>query len=303
MVIGVIIVTFNRLEKLKIALQSFEAQISKPQYIIVVNNASTDGTKEFLTKWKQEKSDYEREVYTNNTNEGGSGGFYRGFTLALQKDAEWIWASDDDAFPEETALAEAEKYIKSIDATNYSAICGCVINNGIIDVVHRKNIYQKGLRIIEESVDEREYSKKSFPINAFSYVGAIISKNKMRQVGVTKKDYFIWFDDNEHALRLSAVGKIDCVPSIRIHHDDAGSQTALWKAYYGMRNKIDMFRKNFSPLSVELFCVRWALPIWKRKILRCPRDIDPLYWAGIKDAKKGKLGVHSCYRPGYKSEK
>ena len=44
MKVGVVIVTFNRLEKLKLALESFKSQTYLPSYVLVVNNASTDGT-------------------------------------------------------------------------------------------------------------------------------------------------------------------------------------------------------------------------------------------------------------------
>ena len=42
--IGVVIVTYNRLNKLKIALEKFENQTKKQSYVLVVNNASNDGT-------------------------------------------------------------------------------------------------------------------------------------------------------------------------------------------------------------------------------------------------------------------
>ena len=45
--IGCVIVTFNRLEKLKKALAAYDKQEVKPKYIVVVDNASTDGTNVF----------------------------------------------------------------------------------------------------------------------------------------------------------------------------------------------------------------------------------------------------------------
>ena len=45
MKIGVVLVTYNRLEKLKIALKSYEEQTVLPKYILVVNNNSNDGTR------------------------------------------------------------------------------------------------------------------------------------------------------------------------------------------------------------------------------------------------------------------
>ena len=47
------------LEKLKIALKSYEKQSFKPQYILVVNNNSTDGTLEYLKEWKSKNNKIE----------------------------------------------------------------------------------------------------------------------------------------------------------------------------------------------------------------------------------------------------
>lgn len=46
--ISIVVLTYNRLEALKTCLSCLEARTSEPHEIIVVNNASTDGTREFL---------------------------------------------------------------------------------------------------------------------------------------------------------------------------------------------------------------------------------------------------------------
>ena len=56
--IGVVLVTFNRLEELKKAIPCYEEQTLKPKYIIVVNNCSTDGTDEYLADWIGEARPY-----------------------------------------------------------------------------------------------------------------------------------------------------------------------------------------------------------------------------------------------------
>lgn len=48
--ICVVIVTYNRLNKLQKALQSYESQTCPPHCIIVVNNNSTDGTHDYLSQ-------------------------------------------------------------------------------------------------------------------------------------------------------------------------------------------------------------------------------------------------------------
>ena len=52
--IGVVLVTYNRKEKLIKALKSYDNQSYKMKFVLVVNNASTDGTKEYLELWKNQ---------------------------------------------------------------------------------------------------------------------------------------------------------------------------------------------------------------------------------------------------------
>ena len=60
---GVVLVTYNRLDKLKIALECYEKQSYLPKNIIVVNNASTDGTKEYLDEWNGVGNDKESQSH------------------------------------------------------------------------------------------------------------------------------------------------------------------------------------------------------------------------------------------------
>ncbi len=50
--ISVVVLTYNRLERLKRCLDSIKGSTTEPHEIIVVNNASTDGTTEFLESQK-----------------------------------------------------------------------------------------------------------------------------------------------------------------------------------------------------------------------------------------------------------
>ena len=52
--ICVVIVTYNRLEKLKRALLCYVNQKYLPSCIVVVDNCSTDGTSAFLKGWCEE---------------------------------------------------------------------------------------------------------------------------------------------------------------------------------------------------------------------------------------------------------
>lgn len=312
--IGVVIVTYNRLDKLKIALDLFDKQTYKPSYILVVDNASTDLTGDFLSKWKLEWSGVEKIVITASSNSGGSGGFYTGLEAAVKMDADWIWLSDDDAFPEKNALWEAADYLYEHRSSlnGISAVCGSVINHGKLDIVHRKNMFRRGLNIIEEYIPENKYADDSFELNCFSYVGTVVNKAKLKEAGLTKKEYFIWWDDTEHSLRLSKVGKIICVPSIRIHHDigvsNAGSAKKTgygftWKTYYGFRNMADLIKCHFPGICYEYFCIKMLIKTYLQDALGKEKEWNKAVRCSLRDSRKGKLGIHQVYKPGWKPNK
>lgn len=298
MAIGVVIVTYNRIGKLKEALNAFKIQSVKLDYILVVDNASTDETSQYLENWQNEKENYDKYVITMPKNLGGSGGFYTGLKFALKLKSEWIWVSDDDAFPEKNALEVAQKYLDK----NLSAICGAVINNGEIDIDHRRNYQLDRFRLVPKSFPKEAYKKEKFEIECFSYVGTIINKEKLKIVGLTRKEYFIWMDDTEHSLRLYKVGKIICVPSIKVHHDVGNNKSDVptWKDYYGIRNTVDMYRRDFPHKYYVYYCLINLCKTTINILTNNNREYNRIKKQAILDAIHKRMGVNSVYKPGWK---
>lgn len=302
MYIGVILVTFNRLDKLKIALDAYEKQKLKPVYIIVVNNCSTDGTKQYLEEWKKERSTIKRYVVTMNKNEGGAGGFYTGLEYGMNLDSDWLWVADDDAFPKDDALNNLKLYYDSIsyeEKIGISTLCGSVINKGKIHVEHRNHLKITPLKvkIIPSSIEE--YKKRAFDIDIFSYVGTALKKEALKNAGLTEKDYFIYCDDQEHSIRMRKEGKIVCVPSCQIIHDTPGfkNKKLFWGNYYHYRNDLLMRKKHF----YSRFWMRWVKGYYRNVIKsnNVSNTERELRKAAYIDAMKGKKGLHSIYKPGW----
>lgn len=302
MSLGVVIVTFNRIEMLKKALYLFETQSKLPSYILVVNNASTDSTREYLDEWMQiEIPGLSKFVVHCENNTGGSGGFYTALSEALNLDADWIWVSDDDAFPEKNTLECAYRYINRYN--NNVAVCAKVLNNGKIDRAHRRRIKRGLFHLTEEFVEEIEYDNDYFELDEFSYVGVIINKNILSEVGVTNKDFFINQDDTEHSLRIRKKGKIVCVPTIVVNHDVGRPEkgTVNWKRYYEIRNRYFTYKNNYPARYCKVFYAETKIKYYIKKIFRLvSNDELNMYRAALKDIKTGKLGMHEIYRPGWK---
>ena len=301
--ICVVIVTYNRLKLLKKAIEKFENQKLQPNIIIIVDNASTDGTHEFLDLWKEKESAFLKIVYHSPVNEGGSGGFRLGMEIAIKQSIDWIWLSDDDAFPEEDALLNASLFLQKRSNENISAICSQVINNGKIDTVHRRNCIQKGLQIKSINAEERLYSEECFQLNCFSYVGAIINKKKLEEAGLVKSEYFIRYDDTEHSLRLSKLGEIYCVPAIKVHHDVTSDENALtWKTYYDYRNWINTIKRHFPWYCYLYYVYKLCKETIKIKFSHNRQVQYKLMKAAIHDGCCNRLGMHQVYKPGWKME-
>lgn len=301
--IGVVLVTFNRLNKLKNALTCYDKQTYKPKYIIVVNNASTDGTYQYLEKWKESDSNINKIVINCNENLGGSGGFYVGLEKAMQLElSEWIWVSDDDAYPQENAFFETNSVINNHKNEDISIVCGIVNEHGNIAKSHRKNIIREGIKIKEKPLDDEAY-KHEFTINSCTYVGSAINLQKLKEVGLPRKDYFIWYDDAEHTMRLSKVGKIICNPNIVIEHDNqisVNKKGINWMKYYGVRNSYDFYMKNFPSYLVNLKFNINLIRVFIKSISKFDFAQYKQYKQALYDAKHGFFGKSDKYFPGMK---
>ena len=96
-----VVVTHNRKELLGQCIDRLLKQREKFCDVIVVDNASTDGTQEMVMH--QYKAS--EVIYVNTgANLGGAGGFQYGVKKAVLSGYEYVWIMDDDTLPEETAL-------------------------------------------------------------------------------------------------------------------------------------------------------------------------------------------------------
>lgn len=296
-----VIVTYNRLDKLKTCLRCFAEQIDVPAELIVVNNASTDGTEAYLAEWRTRQEGFAKTVINCTENLGGSGGFYTGLAYAVTTDHEWVWVSDDDAYPDADAFHNAYAYLEGHQGQNIAAICGEVRSKGVITYSHRKTYSVKGPLVEVRYSTDADYEQEAFAINGFSYVGTIMNMDKLREAGLTDKEYFIWFDDTEHSLRMSKYGDILCIPSIKIDHDvDDSGEGLSWKHYYGYRNNILLHKRHFPGMPGHFFVFKQMIMAVYLTLFSKNPELVQLFRKALKDGRSGVEGKDEYYRPGWK---
>jgi GT2 family glycosyltransferase len=248
--ITAIVVTFNRKRLLHNCLHALTMQTCKPDQILVVDNASTDGTLEMLTRqgWLEHEG---VELLVLEQNFGGAGGFAKGLELAIDRGAEWVWMMDDDAEPHPDALAEL-----LIVADDPGNIYGSLAVNGN-ETAWITTLFGDEHR----TVDRPEMIPARARVQSLPFLGFLIHRKLVMRIGLPDAGYFIAADDVEYCLRAERAGAhIIIAGNSRIEHPKSEryvvrlpgrSLTCLrlppWKRYYDTRNRLLIARKYYGP--------------------------------------------------------
>lgn len=260
---AVVVVTYNRLELLKECLEQVENQTVPAKRIIVVDNASTDGTAEYLRKHKQNHAHY--RIITCLENLGGAGGFEKGIQESAREKADCILMIDDDAVLEsnymEKIMAARQRY------PGYQAFAGTVMTAGRIDTFHRRNIARPGLRLknCPEDCYTGLHEGQPFACDIASFCGMVVDRELVGKAGLPCRDYFIWFDDTEYSIRINRYTRFLVIPDAKLDHKTAADRPEYphrrydWREYYGIRNRILCVKKHGNALDravngADMFC-------------------------------------------------
>lgn len=244
--IAAVVVTFNRLEKLKKVLSSLEAQTRLPDQLVIVNNAATDGTDSFLKEYAANfkySDSVQLDIVTLEKNEGGAGGFSAGMRRAYEIGCDYAWIFDDDGYPEPDALDKLFKgYGDAVAELGPDVPFACSLVKFIDGTISEMNnpiptwdwgrLKAKGLDIVL--------------VSRCSFVSVLIPRWVMEAFGLPYKEYFIWFDDAEYTLRITrACPGVQVLDSVVLH--DMGvnrgvnfgmiNEKNVWKFLYGARNE------------------------------------------------------------------
>ncbi len=249
-----VVVTWNRRELLIQSLDAVFAQEPAPQTVIVVDNASTDGSADLV-------SERYPGVYLvrSATNTGGAGGFALGLATALEKGCEAIWLMDDDTVPTSGALAA----LLAARAA-YQHIRGgqpALVGSRVIWVDGRDHPMNTPRPNPFASRGERTAAREigCIPIRTASFVSILLDAARVRDVGLPIADYFLWNDDFEFTARLlrDSPGLI-CPGSVVVHKTKTfgGSDADPGERFiFEVRNKLWTFTRSraLTPLERILY--------------------------------------------------
>jgi rhamnopyranosyl-N-acetylglucosaminyl-diphospho-decaprenol beta-1,3/1,4-galactofuranosyltransferase len=222
--IAAVVVTHDRRDLLAAALAAIDAQTRRPDTVVVVDNASADGTARML------RERFPRaEVRTLARNTGGAGGFAAGMARALELGATALWLMDDDTVPEPGALEAL------VSASRHGPA-----------LVASRVVWTDGR---DHPMNTPRGRPSDVPgcarIRSASFVSVLVDADAVRERGLPIADYFLWNDDFEYTLRLlrGRLGLL-CHESVVVHRTASPDFDLGVRFFYEVRNKVWLFTRS-----------------------------------------------------------
>jgi rhamnopyranosyl-N-acetylglucosaminyl-diphospho-decaprenol beta-1,3/1,4-galactofuranosyltransferase len=266
-VVVAVVVTWNRCALLMESLAAVLAQSPPPHRVVVVDNASTDGTPQVVRERFPEV-----DLLVAAANSGGAGGFTRGIARALEEHGpDLLWLLDDDTVPLPGALgALVTAYDSYPGGPDGRSPRPALVASRVVWTdgrAHPMNTPRaKPLARAQER--RRAAVVGCVPVRSASFVSVLCEAAAVRERGLPIADYFLWNDDFEFTTRLlrGRAGLL-CPASTVEHRTGSFGSTDVdpgERFFYEVRNKTWVFTRSsgLSPGEKALYglstLARWA---------------------------------------------
>jgi rhamnopyranosyl-N-acetylglucosaminyl-diphospho-decaprenol beta-1,3/1,4-galactofuranosyltransferase len=194
---------------LKGCIDALRSQTHRLDLILVVDNDSTDGTRE----WLAEQTDV-RTLLQKNV--GGAGGFHVGMKTTHDAGYDWIWCMDDDGWPAHDCLEQLLEANRPnflyraplvLDRENHEALA-------FVLELPDSNVRLTSRVEAEAAARDGFLDGLACPFN-----GILMHRRLMDTIGFSLADMFMWGDEVEYFLRTKKAGitMSTCVRAIHFH--------------------------------------------------------------------------------------
>jgi rhamnopyranosyl-N-acetylglucosaminyl-diphospho-decaprenol beta-1,3/1,4-galactofuranosyltransferase len=235
--VAVVVVTYNRADLLREMLAALAAQTRPADAVIVVDNASTDHTRQVL----EEATGLAVEAIHLAENTGGAGGFHLGMKTAYEQGFDRFWLMDDDVLPAPDCLATLLGHGGPCLVAVREDKAGALVEKAAL---HFDLANPVAIRPKRESIDSAYASRAEMPaevpVENFAFEGFLVARKVVDAVGLPDPTFFIFYDDVDFAIRARRAGfpVVAVRDAVLVRQLDFNQQHALdtWKGFYMYRN-------------------------------------------------------------------
>ncbi len=212
MKVAVLIVTYNRKDELIRCIRAVLRQTRRPDSLILVDNASSDGTlNQLAEEGLVSREDYPAgilhkaartdgtDIYLlrNESNTGGAGGFSAGMKAAVALPWDFLWMMDDDGYPSETCL----KKLLSRGGHYVMPVSLDTSDSRRLSWPMRRKSGRKTSSLRQLRASWGDTIPHVTPFN-----GLLLSRECVENAGTVHPEFFLWGDEYDHYYRCLAAG-------------------------------------------------------------------------------------------------
>lgn len=239
--VAVVVVTYNRADLLARMLVGLAALERRPDAVIVVDNASTDHTRQVL----ENAPGLDLVAIHSTENLGGAGGFHLGVKTAYDKGFDRIWLMDDDVVPTPDCLtvllAQTGRGVGACLMAVREDTGGRLVEKAatVFDL-HNPLAIKPKTGMVETTYGTRVAMPERVELQNVAFEGFLVRRDVIDAIGLPDPTYFIFYDDVDFAIRARAAGyRIWAVrDAVLVRQLDFDQQHDLsgWKGFYMYRN-------------------------------------------------------------------
>ena len=294
--VAVVVLSWNGREDTLACLRSL-ARVSEPElHVIVVDNASSDGTAEAVAQEFPEV-----ELVRSEENLGFAGGMNLGLRRALEVGADYaLTLNNDTVVGAALVTALVEEAERRRDA---GALCSKILFFDPPDRVWYAGARydpRRGYQRRHRGYGERDGAAYADVVETERACGAamLVPRRVLERVGLFDESLFAYVEDVDWSLRARKLGlPLLVVPSSRVWHKVStatGGESSPTTIYYNLRNTLVVCERH-APLA--------APGTWRRRLvvlvvhagqaLLSTRRGEALAaaWDGWRDFRRGRLGA------------
>jgi GT2 family glycosyltransferase len=299
-------VSYNAARLISRHIEALLRQTVPLQEIVVVDNASTDGTPELLAeRYPQVK------VMRMSENLGVGGALDIGLRYAaLEKQHDWVWTFDGDSVPNDDALEELLGGIELLKSTDRDVgMVAAVPVHQRTGIPYQPLLWRDGFVKARAEIREQPIWFADLVITS----GSMVQRAMVEKIGLPRADFFIDFVDFEYCIRARSQGyKIAVITRAKLAHEIGNARNVQLPRYSYLRSNQVPLREYYMARNL-VYAAWWLYPnqavkrfVW---LQLAKRSIGVLLFSshkfaclvkmvqGLWDGLHAKLGMR--FRPGH----
>jgi rhamnopyranosyl-N-acetylglucosaminyl-diphospho-decaprenol beta-1,3/1,4-galactofuranosyltransferase len=239
-----VVVTRDRRELLRRCLTALTTQVRPPDEILVVDNNSSDGTREMVSAAFPGVA-----LCRLERNLGGAGGFHRGIAWAYAHGYDWLWLMDDDTIVRDDTLeALLGGAARAPDGPPLLVASQVRWKDERLHPMNAPVPRWRWRRELSQGI-----AHGLLLLRYVTFVSVAIHRSAVDRFGLPLEHYFIWGDDVEYTARVLRGETGYLVPESVAYHWTPSPHPAATptsdRFYYHARNTLLLLRgSSMSPI-------------------------------------------------------